>query len=88
MPELPFPRNLSNKYAKQLLDAAAKTGLDALKSASKKVVHKAAEVTGQFIGNKITDRIAKPDESLRDVEEIVIPPEKREEILNKLKLLL
>ena len=28
---------------KQLLDTAAKTGLDALKTASKKVVHKAAE---------------------------------------------
>ena len=36
---LPFARYLSNKYGKQLLDTAAKTGLDALKTASKKVVH-------------------------------------------------
>ena len=43
-----FVRNFSNKYRKQLLD----TGLVALKSASKKVVHKAAETTGEFIGNK------------------------------------
>ena len=62
-------RNLCNKYRKQLLDTAAKTGLDALKTASQKVVHKAAEATGDFIGNKIVDKIVKPDENLRDVEE-------------------
>ena len=38
-----FGRNLSNKYGRQLLDNATKTGLDALKSASKKLVHKSAE---------------------------------------------
>ena len=67
-------------------------GLDALKIASKKVLHKAIEVTGELIGNKIADKIAKPkpvsDENLRDAEEIIIPPEKREEVLNKLKKLL
>ena len=30
-----------------------KTGLDAAKTASKKVVYKTAEATGEFIGNKI-----------------------------------
>ena len=40
---LSFTRNLSNKYAKQLLDTATKTGLDALKTASEKVVHKTTE---------------------------------------------
>ena len=29
-----------------------KTGLEALKSASKKVVHKEAKVTTEFLGNK------------------------------------
>ena len=29
------------------------TGLNALKIVSKKVIHKAAEATGEFIGNKI-----------------------------------
>ena len=33
---LSFVRNLSNKHGKQLLDTATKTGLDALKTASKK----------------------------------------------------
>ena len=53
---LSFARNLSNRYQKQLLDTAAKTGLDALKHASKKVVHKAIEATDEFIGNKIAGK--------------------------------
>ena len=57
---LSFTKNISNKYGKQLLDTATKTGLDALKSASKKVVHKAAEAIGEFIGNNIADKIVKP----------------------------
>ena len=40
---------LREKLKKHLLD----TGLGALKAASKKVVHKAAEATGKCIGNKI-----------------------------------
>ena len=64
------------------------TGLDSLKTVSKKVVHKA----GEFLGNKIADtvtksnddKIVKPDEISRNVEEIIIPPEKRDKILNKL----
>ena len=39
-----FARRFSNKYRKQLLH----TGLDALKTASKKVVHEAPEATGEF----------------------------------------
>ena len=65
------------------------TGLDALRTDSKKVVHKAAQATDRFIGNKIADKIAKPkhvtDENPRNVEEIIIPPEKTEEILNELR---
>ena len=75
---LSFPRNLSNKCEKQLLD----TRVDALKSASKKLGHKAAEATSEFLGNKIADKIVKP------VEKIIIPPEKREEILNELRQVL
>ena len=50
---LSFARNLSNKYKKQLLD----TELDALKTASKIMVHEVAEATSEFIGNKIADKI-------------------------------
>ena len=45
---LSFARSLSNNYGKQLLDTAAKTGLDGLKTTSKKIVHKATEATGEF----------------------------------------
>ena len=48
--------SFARKYKKQLLD----TGLDALKSASKKLGHKSAEATGEFIGNKIVDKTVKP----------------------------
>ena len=64
-----------------------KTRVDSLKTASKKVVHKA----GEFLGNKTADavtklnydKIVKLDKNSRWVEEIIIPLEKREEILNK-----
>ena len=36
------------------------TGLDGIKIAFKEVIHKAAEATGEFIGNKIADKIVKP----------------------------
>ena len=49
---LSFARNLPHKYRKKLLDTATKTGLDALITAFKKVVHKAAEAAGEFIETK------------------------------------
>ena len=53
-----------------------------------KVVHKADE----FIGNKIADAATKPNndniEKQELVEEIIIPLEKKEEILNKLRKVL
>ena len=49
-----------------------------------KVAHKAAEATAEFIGNKITDKMLKPkplpNANSRNVEEVVVPPEKRDEI--------
>ena len=46
---LSFTWNLSNKYGKYLLDTADKTGLDALKSAFQKEVHKTAKALSKFI---------------------------------------
>ena len=61
------------------------TGLAAVETASKNVVHKA----GEFIGNKIADTVTKSNddniEKQEHVEEIIIPPEKRDEMLNKLR---
>ena len=50
---------------KKLMDTATKTRIDAVKTASKRVVQKTAEATGDLIGNKITDKITsigKPKE--------------------------
>ena len=46
---LSFSRNLSNKYVKRLTDTAAKAGLDVLETASKQLVHIAAEAKKEFI---------------------------------------
>ena len=55
---------------------------------SKKVVHKA----GEFIGNKIADAIIKSGndniEKQEPLQKIIIPPEKRQEILNKVRKVL
>ena len=41
-----------DKYGKKLIDTATKTEIDAAKTASKRVVKKNAEATGNLIGNK------------------------------------
>ena len=54
---LSFSRKFRDKYGKRLMDTATKTGIDAAKTASKRVVQKTAEATGDLIGNKIADKI-------------------------------
>ena len=67
------------------MDTATKTGIDAAKTASKRVVQKTAEATGDLIGNKIADKITLIDKP-KETEEIYIPPEKRQQIIDDLKL--
>ena len=87
---LSFWRKFGNKYGKILMDAAAKTGMDAAKTASKRVVQKTAAATGDLIWNKIADKIisvGKPKEKkTKEIEEIYIPPEKRQQIIDDVKL--
>ena len=63
-----------------------------LTTASKKVIYKAAEATGNKIAGAVAksndDKIVKANENLRNVEEVIIAPEKREEILNELRQVL
>ena len=66
---LSFAKNFDNKYGKKLMDTAAKTGIDAAKTASKRVVQKNAKATGDLIGNKIADKITsigKPKEQKKN----------------------
>ena len=74
------------------MDTAAKTGIDAAKNASKRVVQKSVEATGDLVGNKIADKITsigKPKKKvkIKEKEEIYIPPEKRQQIIDDLRLL-
>ena len=61
------------------------TGLDAFRTPSKRVLHKAAEATVEFIADKIVKTEPIIEENLRNVEKITILPKKREEILNELR---
>ena len=68
-----------------------KTWIDATKTASKRVVQITPETTGDLIGNKIADRITsigkpKEKEKTKEIDEIYIPPEKRQQIIDDLKL--
>ena len=54
---LSFARKCDDKYGKKLMNTATKTGIDTAKTASKLVVQKPAEATGDLIGNKIADKI-------------------------------
>ena len=77
---LSFARKFGDKYGKKLMDTAIKTGIDAAKTASKRVVQKTAKATEDLIGNKIVDKttsLDKPKEKTKKVEEISIPPKKR-----------
>ena len=49
---LSFARKFGDKYDKKLMDTATKPGIDAAKTASKQVVQKTAEATGDLIRNK------------------------------------
>ena len=64
------------------MDTATKTGIDAAKTVSERVVQKITEATGDLIENKMADEITsigkpKEKEKTKDMDEIYIPPEKK-----------
>ena len=77
-----------SKYGKVLKNQGTEFG----KIAGKKIVQKSAETTGDLIRSKIADKISllkvkeKPQELIEQSEEIIIPPEKRLQILNDRRL--
>ena len=66
--------NLEGTYLTEVKDnywtLLQKTELYALKTVTKKVTHKAAEATGEFMGNKISSKIVKP-KSVSDVYQVI-----------------
>ena len=87
--------SMKKKYGKKILDNRLSAGKDFSKIAGKKVLTKSAEATGDLIGNKIADRITKStrnkdqkedDRIMEETQQLIIPPEKREQITKDLKL--
>ena len=73
------------------MDTSTKTGIGAAKATSKIVVQKTTEAIGDLIGNKIADKVIsidkpKENEKAKEIEEIYIPSEKRQQIIDKLRL--
>ena len=88
-------KSMKKKYRKKILENSLSAGKGFAKISGKKVLTKSAEATGDLIGNKIADRIIKSarnkeqkedDRIMEETQEIIIPPEKREQIIRDLKL--
>ena len=85
-----FARKCGDKYGKKLIDIATKNEVDVERTASKRLVQKTAEATGDLIRNKIVDKTtsvgkSKEKERTNEVQEIYMPPEKRQQIIDDLK---
>ena len=74
------------KYSKMLKIQGSEFG----KIAGKKIIHKSAEAARDLIGSKIANKItsfkSKPQEVIEEPREIIITPEKRQQILKDLRL--
>ena len=83
---------------RNLLVTLKKSATDAVKTASKRAIQKAAEATGDLIGNKIADKItsvskkkSNNNNNNNDVElathrKRYISPEERQQIIDELRL--
>ena len=88
---LTFGRKCGHKYGKKLMYTAAKTEIDVAKIASKRVVQNVVEATGDLIGNKTADKITslgktKSKEKEEERQEAYKPPDKRQQIIDDLRL--
>ena len=89
---LSFSRKFGDNFGKKIMDTATKLGIDAAKTAAKPVVQKVAEATGDFIKNKMANKITslgktKSKEKEDERQDIYTPPEKRQQIIDELSLL-
>ena len=84
---LSFSRKSGDKYGKKIMDNTLKTSKDFAKTASKRVLQKTSEATGDLFGNKIADKITsigKPKKKkekdeineMEETQEIYIPPKR------------
>ena len=68
------------------MDTVTKTGIDAAKTVSKRVVQKTAEATSDLIRNEINVEITSIGKTKsKEKKEIYIPSEKRQQIIDDLR---
>ena len=95
-------KNMSSKNCQKLLDSAKKSTTDAIKTASKRAIQKTADATGDLTCNKIADKITSISKSQQNAskelhsktneneiempKERYISPEKRQQIIDELRL--
>ena len=90
-------KNIRNNYSQKPLDGAKKSMTDAIKTTSKRASQITAEATDDLIGNKIADKITNVSKKLQNnldkaaieadmPNEKYIYPEKRQHIIEELKL--
>ena len=90
-------KNVRSEYSQNLFDHAKQSATDALETASKRKIQKAAEATGDLIRNKIADEISRvskkspQNNSETNQKEILreryISPEQRQKIIDDLRLI-
>ena len=85
---LSFSRKFGDNLGKKIMDTATKLGIDAAKTTAKPVVQKDAEATGDFIKNKMANKITslgktKSKEKEDERQDIYTPPEKRQQIIDE-----
>ena len=94
--EINYAKKFSNsKYGKKIIDTTKKEGTNFAKITDKSIVQRSAEGTGDLIGNKIADKISllgksknkEKESEINEPEEIIIRLEKRQQIINDLRLL-
>ena len=94
-------KNVTGKYSKKLLDHAKQATTDAFETVSKGAIKETAEATGDFLRNKIANRITKILKSSQQnnsvtvtighgkeiPKEIYISPEERQKIIDDRSLI-
>ena len=90
-------KNSSSIYSQKLLNHAKQSVTHAIKTASKRVIQKTVEATGDLIGNNIADKITRVSKTSTqsnletNEEEILreryISPQQRKEIIDDLRLI-
>ena len=82
----------TSKYVKKIINTAQKQGSDFAEIAGKRIVQKSAEATEDLIGDNIADKITSlgksknKEKETNEEQEIIIPPEKIQQIINDLRL--